>query len=321
MLCTWSLPRPRTARRPSLRRWQAYCGRRCARETPLRRRAILCQAGDEQWFRGATGGLPASALCRSPQGTRAHPEGTRLPVAPDAAQAKQVPPAAMGLPERPPQPLRGLDHRSPSGLEGGRRVALARQLRLDRGDALERGSLMHAWFQQIAWLEDGEPDDARLRQVAQEQGLAHLDLPQLLAEFRAALRRPAICGALQRATYERPASKGAACQVHAPAGIANPRWELWRERAFAVRQEDGILSGKFDRVVVLYDGHRVVGAEVLDYKTDAVGADDPRAIDARAELYGPQMEAYRWAAARLLGLELGRVSARLLFVGPGVIRA
>ena len=77
----------------------------------------------------------------------------------------------------------------------------------------------------------------------------------------------------------------------------------------------------FDRLVVLYDGDRAVGADVLDYKTDDLPGDDPRAVDARVEQYRPQLEAYRRAAARLLGLEPACVSARLLFVGPGIIRS
>ena len=50
------------------------------------------------------------------------------------------------------------------------------------------------------------------------------------------------------------------------AGMKMPRWELHRERSFAVRDGDVILSGTFDRLVVLYDGDRAVGADVLDYK-------------------------------------------------------
>ena len=109
--------------------------------------------------------------------------------------------------------------------------------------------------------------------------------------------------------------------MHAGAGTEIPRWELYRERSFAVRDEDVVLSGTFDRLVVLYDGDRAVGADVLDYKTDDVPGDDPQAIDARVEQYRPQLEAYRRAAIRLLGLSPARVSARLLFVGPGIIRS
>jgi ATP-dependent exoDNAse (exonuclease V) beta subunit len=99
-----------------------------------------------------------------------------------------------------------------------------------------------------------------------------------------------------------------------------PRWDLQRERSFAVRDNDAILSGTFDRLVVLYDGDRAVAADVLDYKTDDVPGDDPRALDARVEQYRPQLEAYRRAAAAVLALEPARISARLLFVGPGIIR-
>jgi RecB family exonuclease len=100
-----------------------------------------------------------------------------------------------------------------------------------------------------------------------------------------------------------------------------PRWELHRERSFAVRDGDVLLSGTFDRLVALYDGNRAVGADVLDYKTDDVPGDDPRAIDARVEQYRPQLEAYRRAVVRLWGVDPARVSARLLFVGPGIIRS
>ena len=88
-----------------------------------------------------------------------------------------------------------------------------------------------------------------------------------------------------------------------------------------LRDDDVILSGTFDRLVVLYDGDRAVGADVLDYKTDDLPADDARAVDARVEHYRPQLAAYRRAAAKLLGLEPASVSTRLLFVGPGIIRS
>jgi ATP-dependent helicase/nuclease subunit A len=112
-----------------------------------------------------------------------------------------------------------------------------------------------------------------------------------------------------------------ACRVHATAEIGKAGWKLYRERSFAVRDDDGLLSGQFDRLVVLYDGDRAAGADVLDYKTDKLPADDPRAIEARVEEYRPQLEAYRRAAAKLLNLQPGQVSARLLFVGPGILRA
>lgn len=66
---------------------------------------------------------------------------------------------------------------------------------------------------------------------------------------------------------------------------------MQRERSFAIRDGDIILNGTFDRLVVLYDGNRIMGADVLDYKTDDVPGDDPRAVDARVAQYRPQLEA------------------------------
>jgi len=225
------------------------------------------------------------------------------------------------FPQRPTRPTRGLDHRSPSRLEGGGRVTLAQQLRLERGQALDRGTLMHAWFEQIRWLEDGEPDESALRRIACGLKLDRLDLTELIGQYRAIMQKPAVCSALRLATYQTPADHGGDCQVHAGAGMKAPRWEVHRERSFAISDDCGILNGTFDRLVVLYDGDRAVGADVLDYKTDDVPGDDLRAVDARVEQYRPQLEAYRRTASRLLGLEPSRVSARLLFVAPGILRS
>jgi ATP-dependent exoDNAse (exonuclease V) beta subunit len=266
---------------------------------PIAAGAVPYAHGDADWF------AAAAAEAEKP--------------AQSAGQAQGASP--MRLPKRPSQPSRGLDHRRPSGLEGGNRVDLAGQLRLQPSAALDRGTLLHAWFQQIGWLEEGVPADEPLRKTAQELGLGALDLSELLRQFRAALEKPAICQALRRATYEQPAAPGAACAVHVAPGMAGARWEIWHERPFVVRDGDAILHGTFDRVVTLSEGHRVVAVDVLDYKTDRLPADDPCAIDARVDLYRPQLEAYRRAAAKLLGLDPGRISARLLFVDPGIIRA
>ena len=235
--------------------------------------------------------------------------------------AKEVTPRPMSLSQRPKQPTRGLDHRSPSRLEGSGRINLAQQLRLERSQTLDRGTLLHAWFEQISWLEDGEPDDDTLRRIACKLKMDHLDFADLVTQFRTAIRKPAVGSALRLTTYRQAVNHGGGCQVHAEAGTKMPRWELRRERSFAVRDGDVILSGTFDRLVVLYDGNRAVGADVLDYKSDDLKDDDPRAVDARVGQYRPQLEAYRRAAARLLGLEPDSVSARLLFVGPGIIRS
>jgi ATP-dependent exoDNAse (exonuclease V) beta subunit len=231
-------------------------------------------------------------------------------------------PFAVRLARAPERPSRGLDRRGPSELEGGEGIDLARWLGPKTAAAFDRGSLMHAWLQLVEWLDGGPPQDALLREKAASMAIGDLDVEALLADFRRALDRPAIRALLSRATYqEKPFGHGPEAILHAGPELAHPRWEVWRERPFAVREADEILSGKIDRLVVLYDGDRPIAADVLDFKTDAIAEQDRQALDARVEFYRPQLEAYRRAATRLLSLDPSKILARLVFTEPGVIRA
>jgi len=71
---------------------------------------------------------------------------------------------------------------------------------------------------------------------------------------------------------------------------------------------------------VLYDGGRPVGADVIDFKSDAVSLDSPEALEARVEVYRPQLEAYRGAVVSLTGLPAEKISARLVFSEAGCVR-
>jgi ATP-dependent helicase/nuclease subunit A len=86
-----------------------------------------------------------------------------------------------------------------------------------------------------------------------------------------------------------------------------------------LREEGSIINGTIDRLTVLYDGPRVVGADVLDFKTDQLPPGDPAALAARVEFYRPQLDAYRHAVARQFHLDASQVSARLAFVGLGAV--
>lgn len=109
------------------------------------------------------------------------------------------------------------------------------------------------------------------------------------------------------------------CMAVIRPGVDLPKWKVWRERSFAFRQGDTILGGTIDRLVALYDGDCVMGADVVDFKTDVFGDDPLEGVAARLEYYRPQLEAYRRAAARLLGLDVTQVSARIAFVEPGLV--
>jgi len=52
--------------------------------------------------------------------------------------------------------------------------------------------------------------------------------------------------------------------------------------------QDGILQGFIDRLVILDEGGRVVGVEVLDYKTDQLDWSDPGVWRPRWHTTGPR---------------------------------
>jgi len=123
-----------------------------------------------------------------------------------------------------------------------------------------------------------------------------VDAPPLPGEGKAARAVRAFLGAAEtRQIFTRP----------------NNPFLLWREKSFAVEIDGKIVSGTFDRVhVSLHDNGEPVKAEVFDFKTDT----DDSAI---GERYAGQMESYRQAAARLLGIPPDAVRTRLVAVPVG----
>mgnify|MGYP005839793677 CR=1 FL=1 len=271
--------------------------------------ATLYQHGDSGWFDRVAADRKAAGLLAPPLRSLepAGPEGRA-----DAADRIRLAPRAA-------RRGRGLDRISPSALEGGRLVDLAQRLRLDTSAALERGSLIHAWLEQIEWLDEGEPADAVLQSAARGLAPGGASLAALIGQFREMLARPSLRALLARAGYARPARGQPRSKAQPGSGVTQPVWQVWRERPFAMREGDAIYSGRMDRVVVLCDGDRPIGAEVVDFKTDALPAGDPEALEARVEVYRPQIEIYRRAAAEWLGLDPAQVSARLAFVELGAV--
>lgn len=81
-------------------------------------------------------------------------------------------------------------------------------------------------------------------------------------------------------------------------------WDLWNEKPFDLMIDGQWISGIFDRVQINREGGNPVSADILDYKTNNKS---PEEIESE---YEGQMEQYRVAASKLLGINLDRVTAR-----------
>jgi ATP-dependent helicase/nuclease subunit A len=249
--------------------------------------AVLYEQGDAQWWRTLPAGDKGELVN---DGTRSVP--ATIALAPPLARRE-----------------RGLERTSPSALEGGTRVPAAFALRAKSAIALNTGTLIHAWLEQIEWLDDGLPSDAALRAVADklrpEIGDFSSHLDTLLARFRQQLAAPAIAAALKRSYYSH----------HAGADL-----QVFRERQFAVRLGDELLDGSIDRLVHIRQRGRLIAADILDFKTDELPVGHPAALAEKLDFYRPQLEAYRSAAAQFLKLDPRHMTARLVFLTAGLVQ-
>lgn len=264
---------------------------------PLQPEQVAYQFGDPQWF--------------------THPgidrDRTRSQV---AAQAESLPPLEVHLAAAASPRWRGLRRESPSGLEGGTNPRLSKPSGdggAERSFALGRGTLIHAWFEQIQWLDQGPPSDQQLLDAAAdltECSLSQAEMHRVLNEFRAMLDCPVTAGCLRKNFY-------ADRMAELTATFGKLRLHVENERPIAVRDGDRLLVGNIDRLVTIFAGDQPVFADILDYKTDALDAGNERAVQEKVDHYRPQIEAYRGAVSRILRLSPQLVSARLLLLGIG----
>jgi ATP-dependent helicase/nuclease subunit A len=262
-----------------------------APDDPAEERSVLYRRGDADWHR--------------------HEAATPRPAPRRAALPERI---EFARASTRPAPLQRF---APSQLEGGWTVPLRGALRTGNEESLVRGTVIHAWFEQIQWLEEGVPGRARLLEIAAEHSSDGAAMERLVEQFEQMLSVPGVKQSLERASYL------AGDEDIVPPGVRVDEVSVFNERRMAVRLDDQLLSGTIDRLVLLKSAGRVVAAEIVDYKTDRVGegeGEGDRSLREAVEHYRPQQEAYRAAIARMYVLPPERIRLRLIFLYPGVIR-
>jgi ATP-dependent helicase/nuclease subunit A len=192
-----------------------------------------------------------------------------------------------------------LPRQSPSALEGAESGDVARLLSVDSPQARARGTLLHRYFQEVSWLSKKLPQKAALKKLALEAGFSAEAAEEAGTLFDASLGTSAIAALFDEKRYR-----------------AWPETELWRERSFALRDGQRVLSGTFDRVVIGRSGKEIVGAEIIDFKSDDVSGGN---LAVKVDFYRPQLEAYCTALSHLIGIPRGKIKATLAFVNGGQV--
>ena len=80
--------------------------------------------------------------------------------------------------------------------------------------------------------------------------------------------------------------------------------------------EAGFLQGVIDRMVLIYRGDQLIGADIIDLKTEHFNSSK---LHDHINRHRPQLQAYRTAAATFLRLPVERISTRLVFIESGQI--
>ena len=212
-------------------------------------------------------------------------------------------PAGLGL--APSKGLRALPRKNASSQEGGGTVRAANLL--GSGRASRRGTLIHGWLEALEWIEEFALDRESLLASGASIEPDLDSRASALDDLERALACPQIRAALAK---DQPELAGA------------DRVEVHSEWAFSMilpaeaggQSGDTIWTGSIDRLVLTYRGDEVVGASVLDYKTDRITEDE---LNQRVEYYSPQLESYARVVAAQTGLELGAIAKRLLFLVLG----
>src|SRR5204862_7676022 len=119
---------------------------------------------------------------------------------------------------------------------------------------------------------DGRPSDDTLRKVAASLwgkiGDLSPQLDALIARFRQQLASGPIAAVVSRGLYKSPENLGLQNFKSSDWPTGPIEFTVQRERSFAIRESDKILSGSIDRLVIIKSRGKIIAADVLDFKTD-----------------------------------------------------
>ena len=195
---------------------------------------------------------------------------------------------------------------APSSLNAGGRVRASDLLGMKANEPLVRGSVMHAWYEAIGFLDrEPLPDEAAMLAVAKEVAptVDPSRLRDWLGEFRRMISLPGVRDALSAPKIRgRPrGSEESSC-----GGSGRSSRSRWGGTLVArpVRPGRGAAPRRCG----------AVHGDLIDFKTDAATA---ATLESRVETYRPQVEMYRRALAAMLNIGEDTVRARMLFVSVG----
>jgi ATP-dependent exoDNAse (exonuclease V) beta subunit len=226
-------------------------------------------------------------------------------------KASEIPEFTISHPKNPIMLGKGLALASPSSLEGGGKTKIIERFKGGTNIAFDRGTIVHKWFEDIAWFDGVVPSVDSLIASAPVEEAGRLGtkwLKDIAANYINALQSEELQNLLTK---------------------PKENVSVYREQDFVLRVQKGTkfaevemkeptdLCGTIDRLVVYQDeGGNPIRAQVIDWKTDKI---EGRGVSELVANYAPQLASYRLAAAKWLGIRVEEVSATLVLLGGNII--
>lgn len=200
--------------------------------------------------------------------------------------------------------IRGIKREIPSEREGFGKIDLKTVLMLGSAEARSRGVLFHRFFEELAFLDQAQPNIDELVNLKLSSQILHSQdhLREMARQFIEGLKAKEIGNLLISSRY-----KGTT--------------KIFNELPFAYLRGDVLVNGSIDRIVVTYQGDKPIAAELFDLKSDAPASQDldqiQKWLNSRVDYYKPQIELYREAVQRIFSLSGNDIRCTLIFIGVG----
>ncbi|PHS12510.1 MAG: hypothetical protein COA78_08085 [Blastopirellula sp.] len=204
---------------------------------------------------------------------------------------------------------RGLTRVSPSSLEGGGRHRLQQILESGSNQrGMLYGSVMHAWFEEITWLEQELPSEERLRRIATQLAGRQINFETTKQQFDQHVKSSNAKKILSLEAYAQSWS-----QLQQSLGDSvDFDFEVSNEHQFMTLDQDKVMTGSIDRLVLVKNQDKIVAADIIDYKTDHIA--DAEQLQQKIEYYRPQIHAYRDTVSSLYNLPIELTRCQLYFL-------
>jgi len=221
------------------------------------------------------------------------------PVPSAESQSARRPSGPIVLQKHPEGRLRGRQAASPSQAKVSRGMKAAHLLSLDAAVGMNRGTLWHRWCQQVTWLDQSVATREQLIAIGRPycRDLKHLEVE--VDTFLTTLQGPVI-GRVFSST------EAVSSRPDLGTGLTA---ESTSEARFSILDAGRWITGSIDRLVLYTKDGQVVGADVIDFKTDVAGQASPL-----RESYRSQIQQYAAAVARAHQLPSHSIRSQLVWL-------